>query len=209
MRDIRVQPLSVLRFVVLTVLLVFATCASASLLGDTVGCAGTGAPGIWLCNPTSATVVSPGAEFTIQELGIGNVFAIDIDADMITISLGSSITGITFAPNADLGFALSSLDDSNGPLQGFSLALLGNVQGFTTSAVSLAADSIAVSFNGVSFDFPHNPDIAEPPRVVITLITGALPEPTTLALVFIALLASFAGVCASSSLLPRADEVIQ
>lgn len=190
MPDICPQPIAVLRFLLLTVFFAFATSAGASLIGDTVGCTGTGAPGIWLCNPASATVVSPGAEFTIQELGIGNVFQIDVDADTITISLGSSITGITFAPNADLGFALSSLDDSNGPLSGFSLALFGNVQGFTTSAVSLGPDSIAVSFNGVSFDFPHNPDITEPPRVVITLITGELPEPATLALVVIALLAS-------------------
>ena len=81
----------------------------------------------------------------------------------------AGISGITFAPNAGFGFALSSLDDSNGPPAGFSLALFGNAQGFPTSAVSLGPDSIAVSFNGVSFDFPHDPDITEPPRVVMTL----------------------------------------
>jgi PEP-CTERM motif-containing protein len=164
------------------------TLAHASLIGDTVDCAATGGLPGWECFPASAVVISPGAEFNLRELGIGNELQLDLDSDTITISLGSSISGIQFGPAAGLGFLLSDLDDSNGPLLGFSLALFGNVLGFDSSAITLSGHSVSVLFDGISFDLPHNPDITDPPRVVITLITSAVPEPSTLALLAVAML---------------------
>jgi hypothetical protein len=171
-----------------TALFLLAVTASASLLGDTVDCTATGGLPGWDCFPTSATVISPGAEFNLRQLGIGNELQLDVDSDTVTISLGSSIAGIEFGPIAGLGFTLSDLDDSNGPLLGFSLALFGNVLGFNTSAISLSGDSVSVLFDGISFDFPHNPDITDPPRAVITFITSAAPEPSTLALLALAVM---------------------
>jgi hypothetical protein len=168
--------------------LLLAVMANASLIGDTVDCAATGGFPGWDCFPPSATVISPGAEFNLRQLGIGNELQLDIDSNTVTISLGSSITGIEFGPAAGLGFTLSDLDDSSGPLLGFSLALFGNVLGFNTSAISLSPHSVSVLFDGISFDFPHNPDITEPPRAVITLITSAVPEPSTLALLALAVM---------------------
>lgn len=164
------------------------TFANATLIGDTVDCAATGGFPGWECFPASAVVVSPGAEFNLRQLGIGNELQLDLDADTITISLGSAVSGILFGPASGLGFTLSGLDDSNGPLLGFSLTLFGNVLGFDPSAITLSAHSVSVLFDGISFDDPHNPDITEPPVAVITLITSAVPEPSTLALLAVAVL---------------------
>jgi hypothetical protein len=166
---------------------------SASLLGVTVDCAVTGTsgdacadhPGQLFGTPASATVVSPGVEFFTWILGIGNLFSIDLDSDTITISLdspGGGVSGVMFGPASGYTLVLSKLDDSVGPLQSFSLATFGNVNGFTTSAISLSADSVSVLFSGISFDFPHDPSIDVPPSAVITLMARAVPEPATLAL---------------------------
>lgn len=176
------------RLVTGAALLFLAMGAGASLIGDTADCAATGAGPGFDCFPTSAVVVSPGAEFNLRQLGIGNELQLDIDSDTITISLGSSISGIVFG-FAGLGFSLSSLDDSNGPLVGFSLALFGNVQGFNPSAITLSAHSLDVLFDGISFDYPHDPDITDSPRAVITFVAGRVPEPSTIALFALAALA--------------------
>jgi hypothetical protein len=69
-------------------------------------------------------------------LAIGNVPAIiDVDSGMNTMSGPRFLFG---SPSYDV-FTLSGLDDSNGPLVGFSLALFGNVQCFDASAISLSA----------------------------------------------------------------------
>ena len=142
---------------------------AASLIGDTVACSIT--PGsIWSCDPTSAMVVDPGNEFTLELAGEA-FFNVDIRASSILLN---------YVNNGGLGagagelLTLSSLDWMNSldKITGFSLEVVG-AYGLTASDITFDDHAVNVNLNETSWT-PGN-------SVAITLETDptSVPEPSS------------------------------
>ena len=151
----------------------------ASLIGDTVNCSMTPTPA-WQCVPTSAIVADPAPEFILR-----NIFP---PTDFFTVNIGAQTIELTLDTSASIGsglglgggevLTLSSLDSSVGPIVGVTMDA-SSAAGFGASDVSFGPNSVTMVLNGSVWELLD--------RAHITLIFQAVPEPTTVALLGVAL----------------------
>jgi hypothetical protein len=146
--------------------------ARGNLIGDTVNCSTSSVR--WACFPSSAVVFDPGIEFGLFSGPTERHFDVDLGASSIDFRMVREFGTI-------LGLATntySSLDfGTNGVITGFTLAT--DIAGMVAGRVSFTADSVTVNFDGLS---PIGGQFLN-----ITLISGQVPEPASLALVGLAL----------------------
>jgi len=109
--------------------------AEASLVGDSVTCAGT----FLACSSGTATV-APGPEFLLDVSG-SVLFSADLEASSITLTALLPVNLLAFfASNATFG----DLDSSAGDIVGVSVTTAGGVTGIVASDVTFTADSVFI-----------------------------------------------------------------
>ncbi|MEM8793736.1 MAG: hypothetical protein AAGE80_19130 [Pseudomonadota bacterium] len=119
----------------------WATSASATLIGDEVGCTATFDIPTLVCSP-SAAIVGAGSEFGLGE-SISSV-AIDIDVGAETIAF-TALDDIDFFVGDALSFSsLNWTDDPSGILSGVTLTAFAGVTGLEQGDISFGPDSITI-----------------------------------------------------------------
>jgi len=158
---------------VLLVAALAAAGAHASLIGNSATCSITPTP-LWTCSAAAATVVNPGSEFSLRLSG-NDFFNIDIGASSLTITLIS---------RGGLAMGVGELAVFGGLTGATGIGGFTSVgeSGFDASDVSFAAGVLSLNLNGSSWQ-PGN-------SATIALNVAAVPEPTSLALVGLALAAA-------------------
>jgi hypothetical protein len=159
-------------------LVLAASSANATLIGDTVNCSEN-----FLnvaCSPSSA-VVGAGVEFRLDRFGTD---WLEIDVMDSTIEL-NVVDNIAFVNGR---FTLSDLDwvDAPGFITGATVS--GNITGLDNSRLIVGPDSVAVLWENVQWITGRT--------ATITLDVAHVPEPTLLSLLAVGLL-GFAGFCRS------------
>jgi hypothetical protein len=160
-------------------LLIGASAAKASLIGDTVGCDQVGS-GKFSCSPSTATVVDPGVEFQLGPAGLS--FSVDFRANDVLITN-------TASSNQRLGGTILDLTDLTNAFTGASLLSTSGVTGLGASVVSFSAgtvvvdmrDGLGVYLPGATIDVALNPAAAVPEPASLTLLVAALAGLTMVA----------------------------
>ena len=145
----------------------------ASLIGDSVDCDIIPNGAFWNCNPTSAIVTDPGAEFSLTLAIFGEFFSIDIDESSIAM-IYSMASGVDLTSGEFVTFSDLNWTDFPGEISGFSLDIFGDM-GITESDISFTADSIGINFNNTSWD-PGDSIVVN----LETIHSAAVPEPSTI-----------------------------
>lgn len=148
--------------------------ANASLIGDTITCAQTGAGSTFTCSSSTA-VVGAGPEFRVGIAPERDEMLINADANSISLS---SLRSLTLSQTI---LTIGDLDWVGAPgtyITGVSLT--DNVTGLSASDLSFTADSVTFDLRGTSWD---RFDTAQ-----VTFTTAnRIPEPATLSLLGLAL----------------------
>ena len=147
--------------------------AQASLIGDSVDCDIVPNGTFWNCNPTSAIVTDPGAEFSLTLATFGEFFSIDIGESSIAM-IYSMTSGIDLTSGEFVTFSDLNWTDFPGEISGFSLDIFGDM-GITESDISFTADSIGINFNNTSWD-PGDSIVVN----LETIHATPVPEPNTI-----------------------------
>ena len=157
----------------------------ASLLGDSVSCTTSPAPGQppLVCDPSSATVGS-GVEFILSEVS-------SLTFELLKIDFGAS--SIIFTPFARTDFffgdkvTFTSLDDALNParvIAAVSLSGISDVTELTNADLTFTDHSLTIDFNSVSF---LNANSTATIDLTFRDTTTKVPEPASIALLGIAM----------------------
>lgn len=148
--------------------------ANASLIGDTITCAQTGAGSTFACSSSTA-VVGAGPEFNVGIAPERDEMVINADASTITLtSLRSLTLSQTMLTIGDLDWVGSPGTYITG------VSLLDSVSGLSLADLSFTADSVTFDLRGTQWD---RADYA-----TVSFTTGnRIPEPATLSLLGLAL----------------------
>ena len=148
----------------------FSGSAQASLIGDTVSCAEIGAGGTFECDPLSAVVIDPGAEFVVGILPSPPGAGITVDIFDSSITYTGNFSG-------SLAFTIIELSDldwvgTSGIIVGAGLVVSG-ITGLDIADVSFTDDSVTLDF--------IDTDWSDGDSATVTLETHhGVPEPGTL-----------------------------
>jgi hypothetical protein len=162
--------------------------ASAALVGDTVGCATSGAMAPYFqCSAASAVVTTPGSEFTLNWIDVP-YWSVNLEATSIRLTEVGLLSFIwNGGPNEGV-LTLTGLDLGGAGITGIS-ASYGGVSHFDVAgAVTFTADSVRIDLSrtlgngGVNWEIGSYLDIQLSGAPV-----SAVPEPASLALATLAL----------------------
>jgi hypothetical protein len=153
-------------------LLIGASAAQASLIGDTVRCDQAG-PDLD-CTPSTATVVDPGVEFHLGP------FDVDLRANDVLITNTDGVQR--------LNGTILNLTDLTNPFTGASLLSTSGVTGLSASFVSFHAGTVVVDMRNFPRFSPDQGEYAPGATINIALTTAAaVAEPASLPLLAVGL----------------------